>query len=98
MLSARLEVMQRDDAHDHRRQCRGNLWVAHVSNMLLTVHFQVVDFRAEGFPHLARRTRKIDHHSIGIDQIHGESMRLEPQFDRIDVLLRYPKVLSKLLW
>ena len=66
--------------------------------MSLTVGIQVVDFRVERFPHLPCRARKIDHHSVGIDQVHGESVRLEPPLDRIDVLLRYPKVLPKLFW
>jgi hypothetical protein len=94
---ARHEVVQRHDSGYDRRQRGRNARVAHVGDVLLTVHFEIVNLGMEGLQHLAGRPGKFDHYPAGIDQIDGKAVRLEPSRDRRQVLLRQAVALSKLL-
>src|SRR5262249_52164229 len=55
------------------------------------------DFGLEGFVDLSRGPRKIDEHTVRIDQVHPEAMRLEPEDDRVEILLREAEAFAKLL-
>ncbi len=72
----------------------GNLRIAHVGDVLLTAHFEVVDLGMEGFADFARRAGEVDHHAVGVNGIDGEAVRPKPACDGVDVLLRHTVLLS----
>ena len=84
-------------SNDCRRQRGRDPRVAHVGDVLLTVHLEIVNLGVEGLAHLTGRPGKFDHHAAGIDQIDGKAVRFEPSRDRRQVLLRQAVALSKLL-
>ena len=93
----RFEVVQGNDSGYHGRERRGNLRIAHVGNVLLAFHLQVMDLRLKRFAHLPCCSGKINHHPAGVDHIHPKSVRLQPARNCVQVLLRHSKSLSEFL-
>ena len=92
----RHEVVQRHHSDYRRRQRRGNPRVAHVGDVLLAVHLEIVNLGVEGLPHLPGRPGKVDH-VVGIDQVDGKAVRLEPSRDLRQVPLRQSVARCELL-
>ena len=76
----RLEVVQCHHTGDRRGQRCRELWIAHVGDVLLALHIQVVNLRVEGFSYLTRGSGKVKHHAVRVLHIDLESMRLQDQF------------------
>ncbi len=58
------KVMERDNARYGEGQSCRNLRVAHISDMLDALHFQIVNFRVKSLAYLAGAARKIDHQAV----------------------------------
>ena len=89
------EVVQRDNPLDHGCQRRRNPRIAHVGEMHLALHVQLVDRSVEGLFDLAGRTREIDQDPVGVDLVDAEAVRLEPSGNLIDILLRHAELLAE---
>jgi hypothetical protein len=91
------EIIERHDAHHRRRQGSRYLRVAHVGDVHRPVHVQVMNFSVERIADLARGTREIDHHLVGIDLVDLEAMRSEPSLDGVEVFRSQSVPLTDLL-
>ncbi len=80
--------MQRDHALHGGSERLRNLRVAHVGEVLLALHLEIMDLRVESVADLSGGAGEIDHHPVGIDVSDGEVVRFEPFGNDVDIFLR----------
>ena len=97
MHGVRPEVIQGDDTAHSGRECRGNLRIAHIGNMFFTLEFKVVNLCPKGTANLSSCAREINYVSVGINQVNGKAVGLEPPHHGVEVLLCQPEPVSKFL-
>jgi hypothetical protein len=89
-----LDIVQGDDSDNRGSQGGGNLRIIPVADVSLASEFEMMNFRVKRFTHLPRRTRKIDHHSAGVDDVHPKTAPLQPVFDCVEICLRRTESLT----
>ena len=93
---SRLEIVQRGDAGDDRRECLRDLWIADVGDMRLATGAQGMNLRAKRVAYLGRGSGKIDDQAAGRNGVHLKAVGAQPLRDGIDILLRSAVAFSEL--
>ncbi len=92
-----MEVVEGPKAGDNGRQGTGNIRIAGIGIVILSVDAVVMDLRMERLRHLAGGSAEVHEKATGRDVIESEPMLREPLGNLPDVLGRRPEPLAELL-
>ena len=93
-----MEVVEGSETGDHWGQGSGNVGIAGVRVMVLSVDAIAMDFGVEGLRHLACSAAKVYKEAAGGYAVQREAMLCEPLGDLADVFARRPELRAELLW
>ena len=82
------EIMQRNHAGDRRSECRRNLRVLYVGEMLFAIYFKLVNLGVEGIANLARVSTEFDRRSSRGNFCHRKALPGQPIGNRLQVGIR----------
>ncbi len=91
------KIVQRYDAHHDGRQRRRDLRVAHIGLSRFAVHRELMDVRVKCVPYLPHVSGKLDGRATCSHLDLLEPLACKPVCNCLNVRVRWPKLLAKLL-